>query len=80
MRDLDVNDFIFQPFSEASDTFLQLASSLEARVGNGEDIDFGERMAYERAQVLGELSERIVAALEAMYEDQEQGFPHSDGS
>lgn len=71
MCDFNVNDFILQPFSETSDAFFQFASSLEARVGNGEDIDFGERMADQSAQVLGELAERVIAAFEAMYEDEE---------
>lgn len=77
MRDLDVDDFVLQPFSEAGDAFLQLSPGLEARIGDGKDIDFGEGMADERAQVLRKISECVITAFEAVDEDEEKGFPHA---
>lgn len=71
MGNLEVNDFVLQPFSKTRNTFGQFAAGFEARVGDSEDIDSRERMADERAQMLRKLSECVIATFETMYEDEE---------
>lgn len=53
------------PFSELAHAFLEFAPRLEFRVRDGRDGDFGQRVADERAQVLGESPEGVIAALDA---------------
>jgi hypothetical protein len=51
IRDLEVDDFVGEPFLEPRDTFSQVASRLIFRICNREDGDFRKRMLEDRLEV-----------------------------
>jgi len=61
--DLEVYDFVLQPFFEAADALVQVASRLELGVRDGEDRDLGQRMLEERLHVAREGSECFISTL-----------------
>jgi len=69
--DLEVYDFVLQPFFEATNALVQVASRLKLGVRDGEDRDFGQRMLEERLHVAREGSECFISTLEAVDETQQ---------
>lgn len=56
VRDLEVDDFVREPFLEPRDTFSQVSSGLVLRVCNREDGDFRKRMLEDRLEMRWEVS------------------------
>jgi hypothetical protein len=52
--DLEVDDFVREPFLEACDTLGQVSPRLVLWVGYGEHADFGQRMLEDGLEVRGE--------------------------
>jgi hypothetical protein len=63
VRNLNVYDSVLQPFSKPRHRLPQIASSLELRVYEWNDIDIGQRMAHKSLQVFWEGRERVIIAL-----------------
>ena len=76
VRDFEVNDLVLQPFCEACDAVAEVASGLVLGVLDREDVDGGEGCRESGAEVGGECAEGVVAAFEAVEEDEEEGFFH----
>jgi hypothetical protein len=51
IRDLEVDDFVGEPFLETRNTFGQVSPCLVLGIGNGEDANFGERMLEDGLEV-----------------------------
>lgn len=71
--DFEVDDFVLQPFFEIGNAVVQVAAGLELRVLEGEDVDSGERVRDQGAEMVGEVVEGMVVAFEAVDEDEEKG-------
>lgn len=56
VRDLEVDDFIRQPFLESRDAFSQVSSCLVFRIRYGEHRDVGEGMLEDSLEVRREVS------------------------
>lgn len=74
IRDLQINHFVLQPFFEPRDALAQVAAGFVARVLDAEDVERRERVGEEGAEVGGKGAEGVVAAFEAVDEDEEEGF------
>ena len=91
--DLDINHLVLKPFSKASHTFSELASSLESWISDCNDVNVWQCMADECLEVLRKGLEGILTSLrkvnsrgralvhetnlEAMNEDEEKCFAHT---
>lgn len=71
--DFEVDDFVLQPFFEIGNAVVQVAAGLELRVLEGEDVDSGERVRDQGAEMVGEVVKGMVVAFEAVDEDEEKG-------
>lgn len=61
--DLQIDHFVLQPFSEAGHTISQLASCLESRIGDGDNINVGQSVADKRTKVFWKGSKGVIATL-----------------
>ena len=61
--DLEVYDFVLQPFFEATNALVQVASRLELGIGNGQDGDLGQRVLQQCLDMAGECAECLVSTL-----------------
>lgn len=66
------------PFLELCDTFLQVSSCFESGVLDAEDVDLGQSVREQGAKVGREVVEGVIAAFEAVHEDEEKRLLHCD--